>query len=260
MEVVEGCTQALLQPPQLAASVLVFTHVPEQLVWPAGQQMPLEQLPLAHAELALQGWPLGRVGWLMAPLVQTPPRHCWVEGQALPHAPQFLASVWVSVQAPLQQVGVAAGQHAWPQRSGCWAGAAGPHAKQGPWPLAARLPQSGVAVRNMGGKFCWHQLMHACAPWVCAAAHRGCATVPAARPSKPPARALRKPRRPRAAARALLISSSRLPSTASAPFAGRHACRSWCTRTVGSCPCQVIPQDRATLTRLIRLVVRSTGR
>ena len=57
----QGCPHA----PQFAASLARSLHTPEQLVCPAGQQMPLEQVGVATV-------------------------------QAFPHAPQFAASVALS--------------------------------------------------------------------------------------------------------------------------------------------------------------------
>ncbi len=69
--------QALPQPPQFVASVIVSVHTPAQRVWPA----------------VLQGVSAAHV----------PPEHVWPEGHALPHAPQFIASVSTSMQVPPQR-------------------------------------------------------------------------------------------------------------------------------------------------------------
>lgn len=65
-----------LQAPQCLSSLVRSTHVPLQLVWPAGQHLPAEQVPL----------------------------------QVVPQAPQFLASAWRSTQVPPQFIRPAAQQ------------------------------------------------------------------------------------------------------------------------------------------------------
>jgi hypothetical protein len=69
-----GVGQTFPQLPQLLGLVCSSTQVPEQFIWPEGQQMPLEQLPLAHSALLVQGSLLGSP-------VQTPLTHCSVERQ-----------------------------------------------------------------------------------------------------------------------------------------------------------------------------------
>ncbi len=73
--------QRLLQKPQLATSVCVFTHTPEHMVIGLVQVLPPVQRPLMHA--------------------------C-AEGHTLPHAPQLVASKVMSVQRlPHMRRGVA---------------------------------------------------------------------------------------------------------------------------------------------------------
>lgn len=67
--------QVFPQPPQLARSVTVSTHVPLQLVSPPVQ-----------------------------PARQTPAWQAWPEGHAVPHAPQLAASVWTFTHCPLHRV------------------------------------------------------------------------------------------------------------------------------------------------------------
>jgi hypothetical protein len=138
--------QAWLQPPQLAVSALRSRQAPPQLVWPAGQQIPLEQtwpgaqaapppqLQPVEAQVSPgpQVCPQTRQFWVVFSGVQSPLQQPWPVGHALPHWPQLLASVPRWVQRPLQQVGAGVGQQVGPtpatlQRSGCPAGAAGPH-------------------------------------------------------------------------------------------------------------------------------------
>ena len=108
--------QALLHIPQLAVSLLVFLHTPEQATRPAGHaQAPFEHpIPVGHAcphvpqfwlspSLRLRQFPLQRAhegGQPQVPLVQimSAPR------QALPHILQFCASLLRSLQLPEQAV------------------------------------------------------------------------------------------------------------------------------------------------------------
>jgi hypothetical protein len=71
-------------------------QVPPQFICPDGQHFPPEQLPEQH-------W-LPRVQVPPVPTQQLPPTQACPALQALPHVPQFITSIWVFVQVPLQQV------------------------------------------------------------------------------------------------------------------------------------------------------------
>jgi hypothetical protein len=113
-----GSEHAIPHPPQLAGSLLVLVHAPEQLVRPApheAAQVPPPQIcPEAHArphipQLALSVWrllqvvphavcPTGHEIWHV-PVWQICP-----EAHARPHIPQLSRSFWRSRHAPVQLV------------------------------------------------------------------------------------------------------------------------------------------------------------
>jgi len=145
-------TQPMPQPPQLAASVAVFTQALPQLVVPVGhaQLPPTQARPDGHARPHMPQFaelvamftsqpfealrsqsavPLGQV------TPHAPPEHTAVPGvpavQVVPHPPQFDVSVSVFTQRVPQ--GVVPGGHAhMPLAQVCPAGQAVPHAPQLP--------------------------------------------------------------------------------------------------------------------------------
>jgi hypothetical protein len=98
-----GAVQTVAQPPQLCTSVCSLTQAPLQ-----GEKPALQATPHVPPE---------QVGWALATFVV----------HDLPHVPQLLGSDVRLIQLPLQQLGVAVGQHAPLQTSGWPPGAAGPH-------------------------------------------------------------------------------------------------------------------------------------
>jgi hypothetical protein len=126
-----------LQQPEPAAQAL--PQVPQLLVVLSGLQTPLQQPEPVGQTVPQVPQLLVVLSGVRTPLQQPDPA-----GQASPHWPQLLVSVAILVHWPLQQLGAVAGQQIGPmpatvQRFGCPGGAAGPHPKQGPCPLAASL-------------------------------------------------------------------------------------------------------------------------
>jgi len=95
--------QAFPQVPQLLTSLLVSTQAalpPSEVQYdcPAGQHLPLVQLPLVHPALPLHCWPL-----MPLPPVHDPFEQVVPDPQTVPQFPQLLESVLVLTHAPLQR-------------------------------------------------------------------------------------------------------------------------------------------------------------